>query len=246
MSDDGSVTVCEQFHKIDSSFWLLRNDTFPSNLALFDPSNFSTTDDGAAILTLHKERSGVRDYTAASICSRHRILYGQFEAEFKPANTPGVVTGIFLHRNSPFQEIDIEFLGKDTTKLLLNVYYNPGGEGASFEYGYRGTPVLVDLGFDASEDFHRYRIEWSPTEIRWFVDDQLVHERFNWEPTPIPHLPMQFHFNLWPSRSVELAGRLLDRNLPASSDIRTINLNAFLEDEYESKLKTDNVCQTYT
>ena len=227
ITDEGSITVCERFHKLDSSFWLLRNDTFPSNLALFDPSNFSTTDDGAARLTLNKERSGVRDYTSASICSRQTFLYGRFEAEIRPANAPGVVTGVFLHRNSPRQEIDIELLGKDTTKLLLNVYYNPGSDGARFEYGYRGTPVLINLGFDASDDFHRYRVEWSPAVIRWFVDDRLVHERFNWEPTPIPHLPMQFHVNLWPSRSVELAGRLLDRKLPASSAIRAIQLNSF-------------------
>jgi GR25 family glycosyltransferase involved in LPS biosynthesis len=243
MADEDSITVCERFRKLDSSFWLLRDDTFPSNLALFDPSNFSITDDGTARLTLNKERSGVRDYTSASICSRQRFLYGRFEAEIRPTNAPGVVTGVFLHRNSPRQEIDIELLGKDTTKLLLNVYYNPGGEGARFEYGYRGTPVLIDLGFDASEDFHRYRVEWSPAAIRWFIDDRLVHERLNWEPTPIPHLPMQFYVNLWPSRSVELAGRLLDRKLPASSAIRAIHLKAFLVDENESKRKTNKVRQ---
>ncbi len=223
MADEWS-TVCEFFRKLDNSFWLLRDDTFPSNLALFDPSNFTTTNDSTARLILHKESSGVRDYTSASICSRQKFLYGRFEAEIKPASVPGVVTGVFLHRNSPRQEIDIEFLGKDTTKVLLNVYYNPGGEGARFEYGYRGTPVLIDLGFDASEDFHRYRVEWYPATIRWFVDNRLVHARYNWEPSPIPHLPMQFHVNLWPSRSVELAGRLLDRKLPASSAIRSIHL----------------------
>lgn len=244
MTDEGSITVCDRFRKFDSSLWVLRDDTFPSNLALFEPSNFSTTDDGAAILTLHKERSGVREYTSASIFSRQRFLYGRFEAVIRPANAPGVITGVFLHRNSPRQEIDIEFLGKDTTKLLLNVYYNPGGDGARFDYGYRGTPVLIDLGFDASEDFHRYRVEWSPAAIRWFVDDRLVHERINWEPTPIPHLPMQFHVNIWPSRSVELAGRLMERKLPANSSIQAIHMKAFLVDENESKRKTNKVRQT--
>jgi hypothetical protein len=219
----GSVSV-EQFERLDNSIWLLRDDTFPSNLALFRPANFSTAADGTARLRLDKEPAGVRDYTSASICSRRTFLYGRFEVEIKPANVPGVVTGIFLHRNSPRQEIDIEVVGKDTTKALLNVYYNPGGDGARFEYGYRGTPVLVDLGFDASEDYHEYRIGWAPSVIRWFIDNRLVCERFNWHPTPIPHLPMQFQVNLWASRSVELAGRLSDRRLPASSAIRKIRL----------------------
>jgi hypothetical protein len=61
-----------------------------------------------------------------------------------------------------------------------------------------------------------------------------VHERFNWEPTPIPHLPMKFYVNLWPPRSVELAGRLLDRELPTSSAISAIHLKGFLADENET------------
>ena len=227
ITGEGLIPVCEQFRELDTSFWQLRDDTFPSNLAIFNPSNFSTEDDGTASLILNKKNSGVRSYTSASICSRHRFLYGRFEAEIKPANTPGVMTGVFLHRNSPRQEIDIELLGKDATKLLLNVYYNPGGEGARFEYGYRGTPVLIDLGFDASDDYHRYKVEWSSAAIRWFVDDRLVHERFNWEPTPIPHLPMKFHVNLWPPRSTKLAGRLVDCLLPACTSIKSIHLKSF-------------------
>lgn len=223
---EGLRIISDKFRKFDSSFWELRNDTFPSNLALFDPSNFSITDRGA-ILRLQRKRSGVRNYTGTSICSRQIFLYGRFEAEIRPSNVAGVITGVFLHRNSPRQEIDIEFLGKDTTKLLVNVYYNPGIDGAMFDYGYRGTPFIIHLDFDASEDFHLYTIEWSSTSIRWFVDNQLVHERFNWGPTPIPHLPMQFYVNLWPSRSVELAGRLLDRKLPTSSAIRAVHLEVF-------------------
>lgn len=241
MADKDLTTICERFLNLDNTFWLLRDDTFPSNLAIFNPSNFTTMDGGTARFILHKERSGVRDYTSASISTHQKFLYGRFEAEIRPANVSGVITGVFLQRNSPRQEIDIELLGKDTTKMLLNVYYNPGGEGARFEYGYRGTPVLINLGFDASEDFHRYIVEWSPEVIRWFVDDRLMHERFNWNPTPIPHLPMQFHVNLWPSRSVKLAGRLLDRKLPTSSAISAIHLKAFLANKSFSKRKTNKV-----
>lgn len=108
----------------------------------------------------------------------------------------------------------------------MNVYYNPGGEGANLEYGYRGTPILIDLGFDASKDFHQYSIEWSSTYIRWLVDGRLAYERANWNPTPVTHLSMQFYVNLWHSRSEELAGRLLDRDLPAYSEIRSIDIHA--------------------
>jgi beta-glucanase (GH16 family) len=143
----------------------------------------------------------------------------------KPTNVRGLITGVFLHRNGPRQEIDIEFLGRDTTRLLVNVYYNPGNEGAKMEYGYRGTPALIDLGFDASKDFHRYEIDWSSTSIRWHVDGELVHERINWNPTPIPHLPMQFNVNLWYCRSKKLAGNLDIEDLPAHTELRSIEVH---------------------
>lgn len=224
LSDKNTISLFDQFRTLDSLSWTLCDDTFPSNLALFSPRNFTIANNHIAHLTLRKEFARVREYTSASICSRRSYLYGSFSAVIRPAKVSGLVTGIFLHRNSPRQEIDIEFLGKDTTKLLVNVYYNPGDEGANNEYGYRGTPILIELGFDASKDFHRYSIEWTPTSIRWLIDGQLAFKRVNWDPTPIPHLPMQFYVNLWHSRSVELAGKLFDRNLPATSEIKSIDI----------------------
>jgi hypothetical protein len=60
-----------------------------------------------------------------------------------------------------------------TLVRIVNVFYNPGAEGATFDYGYRGTPTAVPLRFDASKAAHRFEIEWDPCEIRWFVDGWL-------------------------------------------------------------------------
>ena len=224
--NSSSSYVSYGFRELDSELWVLRDDTFPSNLALFRPSNFEIGTDNVGQLTLREECTSVRRFTSASIASRRRYLYGRFVAEVRPSNVPGLITGIFLHRNAPRQEIDLEFLGRDTTKLLVNVYYNPGDVGTKLEYGYRGTPALIDLGFDATAEFHRYEIEWWSDIIRWRVDGRLVHERMMWGPTPIPHLPMQFNVNLWHSRSRELAGKLAASDLPAQSYIRLIGVQS--------------------
>jgi len=140
-----------------------------------------------------------------------------------------MITGFFLHRNSPRQEIDMEIVGNRPDHLLINVFYNPGVEGARFDYGYRGAPSIIALGFDASESPHRFAIEWNPCEIRWLVDEQLIHERVNWDPTPIPQLPMTLHVNTWPSSSRALAGRLASRRLPATAVVKSIAIEATLE-----------------
>lgn len=200
-------------------------DTFPGNRALFVPQNVALCADGTR-LTFREQSVSVRNYTAGSICSVANYLYGRFEAELKPAAGSGLISGFFLHRYFPRQEIDVELLGRDPSKLLINVYFNPGDDGSEFNYGFRGTPILIDLGFDATKDFHRYAIEWTPVAIRWFVDDGLVHVRGNWDPTPIPHLPMHLFINLWSARSEELAGRLAPGSLPAHTEIRSVTIHA--------------------
>lgn len=211
---------------IQSARWLLRNDTFPGNLGLFRPDNVTTQSGGGLLLAVIQEPLGVRNLGAAAISSRGSFLYGRFEATLQATSVSGLVTGFFLHRDSPRQEIDIEITGNRPDRLLVNVFYNPGTDGAKFDYGYRGTPAAIPLGFDASKAAHRFAIEWDPCEIRWFVDGELVHRRAAWNPTPIPHLPMTLHINTWPTRSRELAGRLLTHSLPASAIVRRIAIDA--------------------
>ena len=214
---------------LDDAAWILRDDTFPSNMALFTPANVSQRGD-RALLTLRQERTSVRGLTSGAIATRSAYRYGTFKAELRPPAVPGLVTGMFLHRNGPRQEIDIEFLGKDTSKMLINVFYNPGPEGTKLEYGYRGTPTLVDLGFHAASDFHTYEIDWQPNAIRWLVDGAVVYERMTWDPTPIPDRPLQFNLNLWNSRSKEFAGRLASTRLPASASIRSIEIRSSVQE----------------
>nr|WP_233397212.1 family 16 glycosylhydrolase [Qipengyuania sp. YIM B01966] len=179
--------------------------TFPGNRAMFRPDAVDHGALGAAV-SLAPTDAGNRPFRSGALASTRRFLHGCFEIEMRAARGPGLVTGFFLHRSAPRQEIDVEITGNNLRRVLLNVYFNPGDEGAALDYGYRGSPHSIDLEFDASEAFHRYAIEWSPDRIRWFVDDILVHERGSWDPTPIPHLPMALHANLWAPRSVELAG----------------------------------------
>ncbi len=222
------VSFNDCLEDIDTKRWLLRDDTFAGNLALFRPSNVEAHTGVGALLRVRRDSLGVRYYSAASISSRDRFLFGRFEALLQATKVPGVVTGFFLHRDSPRQEIDMEIVGNRTDHLLVNVFYNPGVEGARFDYGYRGAPSSIALGFDASESPHRFAIEWNPCEIRWLVDEQLIHERVNWDPTPIPQLPMTLHVNTWPSRSRALAGRLASRRLPATAVVKSIAVEATL------------------
>ncbi|MGJ9422589.1 family 16 glycosylhydrolase [Aeromicrobium sp. CF3.5] len=211
--------------ELHPSVWRLRNDTFPSNLALFSSDNVVTGVDGLD-LTIRREPAIVRDFTAAAVASHVSYRYGTFSAELRPAKGAGLITGLFLHRNGPRQEIDIEFLGRDTSTMLVNVFYNPGPEGSKLEYGYRGTPTEISLGFDAADEFHLYEIDWQPERIRWKVDGLVVYERHQWSPTPIPDGALEFNLNVWHSRSAEFAGKLDPSHLPGHVSVRSIEIVA--------------------
>ena len=90
-------------------------------------------------------------------------------------------------------------------------------------FGYRGSPCRIDLGFDATCEFHLYAIDWRPDRIIWWVDGLPVHQRGGWDPTPIPHLPLRLHGNLWVPRSKELAGQIDESALPSSASFRNIS-----------------------
>ena len=152
LTRDGThVCFNDRLADLDTRRWLLRDDTFAGNLALFRPANVEFRAGVGAVLSVRKENLDVRNYSAASISSCDRFLFGRFEAKMQATKVPGVVTGFFLHRDSPRQEIDVEIVGNRSDHLLVNVFYNPGAEGARFDYGYRGTPTDIKLGFDASE-----------------------------------------------------------------------------------------------
>ncbi|NCN09250.1 MAG: family 16 glycosylhydrolase [Leptospira sp.] len=213
---------------IDTKLWDQLDSTHFCNAAHFNPGNVIPIEKGGVKLQLRKESRGDRNFTAGSIASKDtsdaKFLYGRFEVIMKPVKTSGVITAFFLYRFDPWQEIDVEFLGRDTSQILLNVFYNPGDEGDLYNYGFRGTPVIVDLGFDAAEDFHKYAIEWDAEEIRWFVDDILIHHRSSGSPTPIPHLPMRFYLNVWPTCSEELAGPFISTELPVDAEFKSVSI----------------------
>lgn len=209
------------------------SETFPGNLAAFCVEGLSQNG-GSTRLTLTETPTATRDYQSGAFASVQSFRYGHFEARIKAAQGAGLVTGFFLHRSSPRQEIDVELTGANPGRMIANVYFNPGDEGSTLEFGYRGTPCHIDLGFDATEDVHLYAIDWNADRIIWSVDGEIVHERKSWGPTPIPHLPMRLHGNLWAPRSVQLAGDVKLAQLPSSADFANVSFST-AADEHEAR-----------
>jgi beta-glucanase (GH16 family) len=132
-----------------------------------------------------------------TLCSEYKTYdtyhYGKYEVRMKAAKNIGVVSSFFTYTGPAFgtawDEVDIEFLGKDTTKVQLNYFTD----------GIGGHEKLVELGFDASEDFHDYAFEWRADSIKWYIDGQLVHTATD----NLPVTPGKIMMNLWNGTGVD-------------------------------------------
>lgn len=156
--------------------------------------------DGNMILRLDDAAMLGEPYTSGEYRTSGYHGYGCFETSFRPVAQPGVVTSFFTFAgpydnggNGRHNEIDIEFLGDDTTRVQFNFWTNDD------TYSSRNE-ALVDLGFDASAAAHAYGFRWTSMGIQWFVDGVMVFEALD-AITPTPKATDSLHkimMNLWP------------------------------------------------
>ena len=144
------------------------------------------------------EESEKYDYLGGEMRTYGYYGYGDYEVRMKPAKKAGTASTFFTctgdydtnpntGEKNPWDEIDIEFLGNDTTKVQFNYFVNGVGE---HEYMY-------DLGFDASEEFHTYGFRWAEDYITWFVDGEPVYRVDATESNPIPSTAGRMLMNYW-------------------------------------------------
>ena len=115
------------------------------------------------------------NYTAGEARTQNYYHYGDYEVSMKPSANPGTASTFFVCTGpydlkdgvpNAHDEIDIEFLGQDTTHVQFNFFVDGKG----------GNEYMYDLGFDASEEFHTYGFRWAEDSITWFVDGVPVYK----------------------------------------------------------------------
>ncbi len=162
--------------------------------------NILFMDSGDVALSLTHQSRGKKKYTGAEYQKTGWSQYGRYEAVMMSAKGSGVITGFFTHTGpyfkDPHDEIDFEFLGKNSDEVQFNIYRDGkpmGGE-------------TLKLGYDASEEFHLYAFEWSPSRITWFIDNEKVFEATDKE-FDIPDAPQRLIAQIWTGNIYEWHGK---------------------------------------
>lgn len=129
-------------------------------------------------------------FLGAEVQRRDYTHYGRYEAIITPAAGYGVISAFFTYTgpyfDDPHDEIDFEFLGKDTSKVWVT----------RFADGERLPGKWIDLGFDSTDGPRLYAFEWSPDRIVWYVEGEEIM-RVEAADRTLPTTPGRVYFSIW-------------------------------------------------
>lgn len=169
-------------------------------------------------------------YTGAELSSGGFYGEGCYSVCMRPSGVSGVSSSFYVHAGEfdvppgletdgvkEMNEIDIEFVGKDTTRVQTNFFRRIKDANANSGSGHE---QMIDLGFDASEDFHSYAFRWTAEGATWYVDGRevrTVSSREKLFPDP-SYSTLRIRANIWAvnKQAEEWAGPL-DQEFEATS-----------------------------
>lgn len=143
--------------------------------------------DGSLVIKVLKEThrgpdNVSRDYTSARILTKDKFTqtYGRFESRIKIPFGQGIWPAFWMLGSDIGKvgwpkcgEIDImENIGREPT-MVHGTLHGPGYSGGSGITASYTLPASRKF----SDDYHVFAVEWSPEEIRFFVDDVLYTTR---------------------------------------------------------------------
>ena len=181
-------------------------------------------------------------FYGAELTGLEKFKYGRFEARMKMAATSGTVSSMFLYYNEsylkkeePWNEIDIEILGKDPTKWQSNIITREGDPTISKT---TTSEVIHPFNYDATNEFHLYAIIWTPEYIAWEVDSVEVRRdtlgmsrgtHADGDQVKFMTEEQTLRFNLWSSNTTSWVGKFAPENLPIEQHIDYVRVYSYNE-----------------
>lgn len=172
----------------------------------------------------HQQNKGPYPFSCGEVRTRKnkKIKYGRFETRMKApkrALASGYISSLFTYTNEgeprEWEEIDIELEGGRPDKFQANLIYGKGvwNWWATRKWGAWEDKIVIP----PVDQWRVYAIQWTPSEIKWFVDGVLTKTldkgMLNCQPeciasqvhaTPIPDNLTQLMLNFWiPNDAIE-------------------------------------------
>ena len=136
-----------------------------------------------------------------ALTSSFYIMYGKVDAEIKGAFGSGIVSSLYL-QSDDLDEIDIaEILGGDPFDYQTN-YFIKGNVTSYDRERYHKLQV------SPLKEYYKYGVEWTPSKIIWYLDDQPVRQLSCKNKQGFPTSPMAIKISLWAGEDTENEGTI--------------------------------------
>jgi hypothetical protein len=147
-----------------------------------------------------------KPYRGAEYRTIGTMIYGRFEVRMRSAPVSGMLASFFTYYDpaSPWNEIDIENLGRYTTEVQLTTIVPTQAE---FHVQRQTIP------FNPHGGFHVYGIEWTPDYVAWQIDGDEVYRQTASYVAQLTK-PQKVMMNIWQSTNVDWAGLFNASQLP--------------------------------
>lgn len=161
-----------------------------------------------------------KPYRGAEYRTKDSYLYGRFQVRMKALDREGTLASFFTYNddypNTPWNEIDIEILGRYTDDVQFNAI-TPGQQNHLSHYF---------VSFDPSSDYHVYGFEWTPSYVAWFIDSTEVYRQDGAHISTLTH-PQKIMMNVWPPIYTSWVGSWNEGVLPAFAFYDWVRYDAY-------------------
>ena len=179
------------------------------------------------------------DYLGAELDTKQSFMYGRFEARMYMAASSGLVSSMFLYYNNswlgndegnhePWEEIDIEVLGKNPDSFQSNILSNTKEDQHSSEKYHTLSPA-------ANAGYHTYTLVWTPEYVSWEIDGVQVRRDVSGvdkskkgleQVATLVHTE-SLRFNLWAANDAGWVGNFDTGALPQHQYINWIKVYSY-------------------
>ena len=145
-------------------------------------SNVGTSNDKLTI------KLPARTLNGGEIQSIDMVHYGSYEISMMLPDSPSSITGFFLYKAPDFHhEIDIEVFNSKEGKVLLT----------SYSKGKKRNEAILPLDFNPTSSFNRYRIDYYPDKLSFYINDFLIQTWSNGFSKEPMHLMVNAWYPVW-------------------------------------------------
>jgi beta-glucanase (GH16 family) len=136
------------------------------------------------------------------ISSKNDIRYGRVDTNIKISNGSNVITS-FILMSSNGDEIDFEFVGKDSNLIQTNYFYK--GDPV-----YNVNAIMYKVPVDLSLGYYEYSIIWTADYYQWLWNGKVLRTLYKNSTNKYPDSSSKVQFGIWNASKSEWAGNGID------------------------------------